>query len=600
MLKEASDLGERAKGSMSFSYPAAIITITLCRVDNVAVLRRSTALGTCRPLCDLLCHELKESFNAPAGWHSLGLPLPEHNIELQIGLHQPNFHVLEQHLYEVSDPDHVRYGQHLTKAQVDELVAPHDEALALVNEWLASYGVDDSSIVRSAARDWIRVTLPVKMVEEMLDTTYQVWKHVDGTHLVRTTSYSLPDYLHPHIDSCNLRRSLGDGRNRTAMSSLKRSRPWLKDYASKSPERDCRPCLQTSITIDCLLQLYNATGFTPSAPGNSIGITGYLEQYANEADLQSFYADQVPKAINSSFEVISVKGVRVWAYASHSGDILFDGWKAAHYSGAGDTSENSNEPYNDWIDFVLAQEDPPKVISTSYGESEQSVPFSYAERACRGFAQLGACAGITVTFSSGDGGVGNGDSETQCLSIDGKNTPQFLPLFPAGCPFVTAIGGTVNVPEIAVDFSGGGFSNYVSSLPNRDTVVPAYINALAEGTYAGLFNISGRGIPDIAAEGRRFRVWFQGGVISVGGTSASSPTAAGIIALLNDVRISKGQPTLGFLNPLIYKDRISAAFKDITIGNNPGCGTEGFNATEGWDPVTGFGTPNFGLLKDLI
>ncbi len=115
-------------------------------------------------------HELKESFNAPAGWHSLGLPLPEHNIELQIGLHQPNFHVLEQHLYEVSDPDHVRYGQHLTKAQVDELVAPHDEALALVNEWLASYGVDDSSIVRSSARDWIRVTLPVKMVEEMLDT----------------------------------------------------------------------------------------------------------------------------------------------------------------------------------------------------------------------------------------------------------------------------------------------------------------------------------------------------------------------------------------------------------------------------------------------
>lgn len=88
------------------------------------------------------------------------------------------------------------------------------------------------------------------------------------------------------------------------------------------------------------------------------------------------------------------------------------------------------------------------MISTSYGESEQSVPFSYAERACRGFAQLGAyvcvpslgpchssgttgARGITVTFSSGDGGVGNGDSQTQCLSIDGKNTPQFLPLFPA-------------------------------------------------------------------------------------------------------------------------------------------------------------------------
>lgn len=27
--------------------------------------------------------------------------------------------------------------------------------------------------------------------------------------------------------------------------------------------------------------------------------------------------------------------------------------------------------------------------------------------------------------------------------------------------------------------------------------------------------------------------------------------------------------------------------KDITNGTNPGCGTKGFSAVEGWDPVTG-------------
>ena len=32
----------------------------------------------------------------------------------------------------------------------------------------------------------------------------------------------------------------------------------------------------------------------------------------------------------------------------------------------------------------------------------------------------------------------------------------------------------------------------------------------------------------------------------------------------------------------------------------PGCGTTGFNVTEGWDPVTGFGSPNFGVLKDYV
>ncbi len=91
--------------------------------------------------------------------------------------------------------------------------------------------------------------------------------------------------------------------------------------------------------------------------------------------------------------------------------------------------------------------------------------------------------------------------------------------------------------------------------------------------------------PDIAAQGRRFRVWFQNATISVSGTSASSPTAAGIFALLNDARLTKGLPTLGFVNPLLYKDKISATFNDITEGNNPGCGTPGFNVSAWWSVI---------------
>ena len=50
----------------------------------------------------------------------------------------------------------------------------------------------------------------------------------------------------------------------------------------------------------------------------------------------------------------------------------------------------------------------------------------------------------------------------------------------------------------------------------------------------------------------RFQVVAGGRVESVGGTSASSPTFAAIVALLNDVRISNGKPPLGFLNPALY------------------------------------------------
>ena len=64
-----------------------------------------------------------------------------------------------------------------------------------------------------------------------------------------------------------------------------------------------------TVTITCLQQLYNAVGFTPSAKnGNQIGITGYLEQFANIQDLQTFYANQRPDALNSSFNTVLING----------------------------------------------------------------------------------------------------------------------------------------------------------------------------------------------------------------------------------------------------------------------------------------------------
>ena len=80
--------------------------------------------------------------------------------------------------------------------------------------------------------------------------------------------------------------------------------------------------------------------------------------------------------------------------------------------------------------------------------------------------------------------------------------------------------------------------------------------------------------PDVAAQGDNFLVVVQRKLRFIGGTSASSPTVAGIVSLLNDARIAAGKPPLGFLNPLIYS-QAAHTFNDITVGNNPGCGTPG-------------------------
>ena len=81
----------------------------------------------------------------------------------------------------------------------------------------------------------------------------------------------------------------------------------------------------------------------------------------------------------------------------------------------------------------------------------------------------------------------------------------------------------------------------------------------------------------------------------IAGTSCASPTAAGVIALLNDARLLAGKSTLGFLNPFIYSQ--SAEFNDILKGASNGCDDEnGWPAATGWDAVTGVGTPNYKKL----
>lgn len=94
------------------------------------------------------------------------------------------------------------------------------------------------------------------------------------------------------------------------------------------------------------------------------------------------------------------------------------------------TPTNTNEPYLDWLNFILAQSDAdlPQTFTTSYGENEQTVPQDFATTVCSLFAQLGA-RGASIMFSSGDSGVGGGD----CKTNDGTNRTLFQPAFPAGC-----------------------------------------------------------------------------------------------------------------------------------------------------------------------
>ena len=93
-------------------------------------------------------------------------------------------------------------------------------------------------------------------------------------------------------------------------------------------------------------------------------------------------------------------------------------------------------------------------------------------------------------------------------------------------------------------------------------------------------------------------------IAPAGGTSASAPFWAGIVALADQY----AGRHLGFVNPAIYQVGRSAqyhrAFHDVTKGDNTvrsGPFTiKGFNATPGWDPVTGWGSPDAQVLIPLL
>ncbi|GLB42698.1 putative pro-kumamolisin, activation domain [Lyophyllum shimeji] len=550
----------------------------------------------------------------PRGWEYHSPAPAEYTFDIRLGLKQDKMDDLVANLMETSDPSHPSYGKHLSKAEAEALVAPHQDSVDAVEAWLQHHGIAPENIVHSTGGGgWVIVRVSVAQAERMLGTKYNVYHHTrSAERVVRTMSYSLPRELLSHVDVVTPTTYFSTLRSMRKTSFLQPNllaglvndvTNALSDLATP---KDCGRI----ITPACLRALYNTTDYKPAATDrNTIGVAGYLGEYANRKDLQTFFTKFRPDAVNSSYTTIQVNGggddQNVPGQEANL-DIQYTTGMTfpmpnIYYSTAGSppftpdsaNPTNTNEPYLEWLTFILNQTTIPQTITTSYGDDEQTVPEDYARKVCNLFAQLGS-RGSTVFFSSGDYGVGEGD----CKTNDGTNRQIFQPAFPASCPFVTAVGGTTGIPETAIDFSGGGFSRYFARPSYQASAVSSYLGSLGN-TYKGLYNETGRAYPDISAQASGYQIVVGGKVTSIGGTSASSPTVAGVFALLNDYRLANGKSSLGFINPLIYSTAASG-FNDIVQGSNPGCKTNGFSAKAGWDPVTGLGTPNFVKLQELV
>ena len=210
-----------------------------------------------------------------------------------------------------------------------------------------------------------------------------------------------------------------------------------------------------------------------------------------------------------------------------------------------------------------------QVMSWSWGSAASEWAASDRAALAKAFAD-GVAKGVTFCAAAGDNSVDDG---TSAPSAD----------YPCSDPNVWAVGGT----RLFIDTTGarsdesawgdglagdeGGGGGFDPTVPQ-----PSFQSGIVPGTQ--------RGVPDTSANADPNSGWqmsANGSWTVVGGTSASSPFTAALIAVARGV--AKGAIS-GRLTADVYASRATAC-NDIIEGSN------GDPATSGWDPATGLGSP---------
>ncbi|KAF9880405.1 hypothetical protein CkaCkLH20_02359 [Colletotrichum karsti] len=551
----------------------------------------------------------------PPGWRHVA---PGHEfltVRLSVALKQPGLSELKKRLEDVSDPAHPEYGAHVSRDVMKAFQEPSEDAYAVVSSWLQAYEIHDFK----QDGPWVRLNTTVGKANRLLDCKFSKYQYNTDKPVLRAKEYTIPARLAEHVDFVFPVSQF--------VSKPPRQQDSVQDVTKAKRASTMPESCWSYTTPQCIVDLYNINYSLPDGPSpTDFGIAGFLEEYPNVPTLQAFLASYSPRRNATNFSPrynLTVESINGGNTTTEGGGVealldiqysmpFIQPMNVTYFSTGGrgpeigldgkekTPEESGNEPWIEFLEALLARESIPHVISISYTDDEQAIPQPYARRVCDLFMQV-AARGVSVLVATGDGGAA-GIRSGNCVSNDGKNTTKFIPTFPVDCPYVTGVGATGNyAPAEPAWYSSGGFSEYFERPAWQESAAKAYIDGI-NGSHAGWYATGGRGSPDISAIGSRFLMqpgWTQKG------TSASTPVVAAMIALANDKRMREGKPALGFLNPLLYSDKVRAAIDDVTSGSSGSCPIgdqveSGWSATAGWDPATGLGTLNFAKFIEAL
>ncbi|KAG2378440.1 hypothetical protein C9374_008079 [Naegleria lovaniensis] len=535
-------------------------------------------------------------FKIPPGWrrffdHSVSSMHPQlssflwetQKANVTFSLHSQNTEWLREQFESVSDPFHPKFRKFLSMEQVARMTSPHASHKQLVMEFIKKSLPGARVMHVSAHENFVTVEAPLKTLNEAFKARMVPFVHEETGRMVYRSEigYALPVEISSAVHAVF-------GLHHFPIYSAK-----IKSVRSvETPNVRSRAMQSYDTTPQALWKRYNITLPTSTSPKNQQAVASFLGQYVELSDLTQF---------QQMFNLPRVKPTIIGP-----NDQSQPGTEAAldiqYITAVGylvNTTINSNDPNDQsddiflrWIKIQQSMGDRSAwVHSVSYGGVEKYVPKNFQTTLDIEFQKFGV-TGRTVLIASGDDG-------SRCNS----NGDKFEAEWPTSSPYIVSVGATRPSDtyfERAVSWGGGGFAESYARPSYQSEAVSQYLrgNSVPPTSY---FNVNGRAYPDVAALGVDYQIVVGGQVQAVDGTSASTPVFAGIVSLLNDLRLKAGKQPLGFLNPWLYQvaSKERGAFFDITQGNNGVSPCPGFSATQGYDPISGLGVPNFEVLRRL-
>ena len=494
-------------------------------------------------------------------------------------------------LADQQNPRSANYHRWLSPQQFGERFGLSDNDLARIADWLGAEGFQIHDVARG--RHWITFSGTAEQAERAFHTEIHRYLVAGKWHFANATEVSVPAALAEVVAGI---RGLDDFR----LESQAKVAPWRPEY-STSTTRSLAP--DDFATIYDLHKLY-AAGI--DGTGQSIAILGQTGIHLS--DIQAFRAQFNLPANNPQVVLYGPDpGIGAADLAEADLDLEWSGAVARNatiiYVYSGDVMTSAQ--------YAVDQNVAP-VMSLSYGACE-----SYQSVAVQAVAQQANAQGITWFAASGDQGA------VACDQADAAPQATLGPTvsYPASIPEITAVGGTefTDVSSTywaaANDANGASALSYVPEKAWNDFAFDPSLAFFATGGGAsilfarpswqagpGVPNDTARHLPDVSLPASATVPYLgilNGSPVGFSGTSASSPSFAGLLALVNQ---HVGAGALGNINPALY--RLARAtgdvFHDIAAGDNkapceqgsPGCvnGLVGFSAGTGYDMTTGLGS----------